>query len=393
VGTGPYRLASWNRNYRVEFVRSPKWAETGRVERYPSEGEPGDAGQGLLADAGRPVPFLDRIVQYVIDDPTTQWLEFVTGATEFSTISRNNWDAVITQDRRLTESLVKRGICLYSSPTLDVYYIGFNMDDPVVGGSRDPVRNGRNRKLRQALTCAFHSQRWVQFYNGRILRATGPIPPGVAGHDPKPSPYPFDLDQARRLLAEAGFPGGVSAESQRRLQLTIEVGSTDPETRESIELLGGFMKEIGVTLSPSYNNWPTFLSKMERRQCQLYRLGWVADYPDGENFLQLFYGPNASPGPNHSNYVNPEFDALYEKIRVMPDSPERVALYRKMADLVIEDCPWIFMHHPMTYGLHHAWVKNYKPHDFPYGMNKYLKIDRQAGDLWKGTYGKRHWKE
>jgi ABC-type transport system substrate-binding protein len=283
---------------------------------------------------------------------------------------------------------------LYTSPTLDVFYIGFNMDDPVVGSSDDPETDRRHRKLRQALTCAFNSGKWVRFYNKRIIRAKGPIPPGVAGRREAPSPFQYDPERAERLLAEAGYPGGKNAETGERLRLTMELGSAaNPEVRESVELLVDFMNEIGVILEPSYNHWPEFLEKVGRRQCQLYRLGWVADYPDAENFLQLFYGPNSSPGPNHSNYSDPEFDRLYEKVRVMSDSPERTELYRKMAGIVVEDCPWIFMHHPMSYGLKHAWLKNYKPHDFPYGMVKYYRIDTEAREKWRETYGQMHWQE
>ena len=150
-----------------------------------------------------------------------------------------------------------------------------------------------------------------------------------------------------------------------------------------------FMDKIGIVIKPSYNNWPAFLEKMERRQSQLFSLGWVADYPDAENFLQLFYGPNSSPGPNHSNYSNPEFDRLYEKIREMQDTPERTATYQKMADMVVEDCPWIFTSNPLAYGLQHHWVQDYKYHDFPYGMDKYRKIDTAARAQWKAEYGKK----
>ncbi|NQT94673.1 MAG: hypothetical protein HQ559_18095 [Lentisphaerae bacterium] len=393
VGTGAFRLRSWKRNYRIEFERSPVWTETGRVERFPHEVEAGDEEEGLLADAGKPLPFLDRVVQYVIDDASTQWLKFVTGGLESSGVSRDNWDAVINQEKGLTDALRDMGVRLYTSPALDVFYIGFNMDDPVVGHSPDPETAARHRKLRQALTCAFDSDRWVQFYNARIVRARGPIPPGVAGHSDTPSPYPFDLAKARRLLGEAGYPDGMDAETGKRLQLMLELGSgADSNVRQSVDLMVDFMRKIGVTLKPSYNNWPTFLGKMERRQCQLYRLGWVADYPDAENFLQLFYGSNSSPGPNHSNYVNEEFDRLYRDVRVMEDSPERTALYEQMAGIVIEDAPWIFMHHPMAYGLHHRWVRNYKPHDFPYGLTKYRKVDIKERELWKQTHGRTDWR-
>ncbi len=394
VGTGPYVLKNWRRNYRVEFVRNPKWKETGRVEKYPDEGEPGADKKGLLVDAGKPIPFIDRIVQYVIDDGSTAWLKFVTGDIESSGISRNNWDAVITQDRNLTGTLRKKGIRLYKSPTLDVFYIGFNMDDPVVGSSSDPATDARRRKLRQALTCAFNSETWIQFYNNRIIRAKGPIPPGVQGRLDEPSPFPFNLELAKKLLAEAGYPEGLDSDTGERLRLTIELGSAaDPETRESVELLVDFFSEIGVILEASYNHWPEFLEKLNRRQCQLYRLGWIADYPDAQNFLQLFYGPNSSPGPNHSNYSSSKLDALYRKIATMPDSSERTRLYKEMSRIVVKDCPWIFMHHPMSYGLIHSWLKNYKPHDFPYGMEKYYRIDIEARTKWRHTYGQMHWRE
>jgi oligopeptide transport system substrate-binding protein len=377
VGTGPYRLGSWKRNYRVEFVRNPKWAETGRVERYPSEGEPGDAGKGLLEAAGKPIPFIDRLVLYVIEDASTQWLMFLTGQVEQSGISRDNWDAVIGADRNLTPALAAQGVRLQTAPSMTTFYIGFNMDDPVVG---------KNKKLRQALCCAFDAEAWARYYNMRMLPANGPIPPGIAGGRTAadPNPYTLDLDKARRLMTEAGYPDGIDPATRRRLVLVLEVGSAnDPDARASIELFASFMEKIGVRIEPSYSNWPTFLDKMDRRQCQLYRLGWVSDYPDAENFLQLFYGPNSSPGPNHSNYSNPEFDRLYETVRVMPDTPERTALYRKMADIAVEDAPWLCLAYPLSFGLQHGWMKNYKPHDYPYGMSKYYDLDPAARRAWR----------
>ncbi len=379
VGTGPYVLKAWRRNYRVEFERNPKWSETGRKETYPREGAAGDAAAGLLEDAGRPVPFIDRIVQFVVSDDSTRWLMFLTGEFSTSGISRDNWDAVITESRKLDRKLEEMGIVLAKTPTLSIYYLGFNMDDPVVGG---------NRKLRQAMTCAFNTEEWIHFYNDRIKRPTGPIPPGVAGYEERPALFPYDLERARRLLAEAGYPGGRDPRTGRRLELTLDLGQAQsPEMRQSTELFADFMTRIGIVIKPSYNNWPTFLGKLERRQVQMYRLGWVADYPDAENFLQLFYGPNSSPGPNHSNYSNPEFDRLYERARVMPDCPERTRLYARMARMIEEDCPWIFTSIPLDYVLRHSWLRNYKPHDFPYGMVKYLRIDAAARRAWKMRFG------
>lgn len=373
VGTGPFLLRRWQRNYRVEYVRNPNY----HGDTYPTEGEPGDREAGLLDDAGKPLPLLDRVIEYVVADDSTEWLMFLSGQLASSGISRSNFDAVITAQRELTPALQARGIRLYKVPRMFTTYIGFNMTDPVVGASEDPAENERRRKLRQALSHAIDIEKWIEFYNQRMIPATGPIPPGVAGYDPqKPRPYPFDLARARQLLAEAGYPDGRDPATGRRLVLTLEIGTAgDPEARQAVDLLASFFRAIGVELRPSYNNWPEFLKKLERRQAQMFQLGWIIDYPDAENFLQLFYSKNASPGPNHANYSNPEFDRLYERIRTMFDSPERTALYQQMADIVVADAPWIFMTHPLAFGLFQPWLLNFKPHDFPYPNMKFYKVD------------------
>ncbi len=352
VGTGPFVLADYRPNYRIEFARNPVWAAAGRIDR--------DA-------EGHPIPALDRVVQYVIGDPATAWLMFLDGRLETSAVSRDNWDAVVRGGGDLEPALAARGIRMVRAPTLDLFYIGFNMDDPVVG---------TNRLLRQALTCAFDTGEWTRFYNGRIVRPNGPIPPGVAGAPEGEGPFPFDLERARRLLAEAGYPDGVDPRTGRRLVLTLDLGQADnPEMRQSTDLFIQFMDRIGVVIEPRYNNWPTFLGRIERRQVQMFRLSWIADYPDAENFLQLFYSPNASPGSNRSNYRNPEYDRLCEQARVMPDSDERTALYRRMASIIQEDCPWIFTHHPAACVLLQPWARNFEYHDFPYGMEKYYAVE------------------
>ncbi len=363
VGTGPFILKSWIHNYRMEFVRNPKWAETGRREPLH------DHTEWAVVNGGAPavIPSLDAVILYVMDDAATRWLAFLRGQVDLYTdVSRDEWDAIMTPAGDLDPEFAAQGIRMASIQSLNTYYIAFNMDDPVLG---------RNRQLRQALSCAFNTAEWVRFYNGRVARATGPIPPGVAGYDDTPSPYGFDLEKARRLLAAAGYPDGRDPATGRRLELTIELGRTDAETRESTELFISFMDRIGVVVNPSYNNAPAFFKKIERRQAQMFRLSWVADYPDAENFLQLFYSPNASPGPNRCNYSNPEFDRLYEQARVMNDSPERTALYRRMAAILVEDAPWIFVHHPVDYSLYHTRLKRYVPSDFPYGMDKYWAVE------------------
>ena len=370
VGTGPYVLREWRQNYRMEFVRNPTWARTSRVDRYPSAGgEASDAEAGLLASAGRPLPFIDRIVAYVVADAATQWMMFLTGQLDHSDISRDNWSVILDAQRNLIPDLRDRGIRLSISPQLRITYIGLNADDPVVG---------TNRALRQAMSLAFNSEEWIRLHNGRVRRPNSPIPSMLAGYEAGYDPWAFDLEKAQALLAEAGYPGGRDPATGRRLELTLELGRADDlELRQSAELFGAFMERLGIVVRLSLNNGPAFYDKLERRQAQLFLLSWLGDYPDAENFLQCFYGPNVSPGPNRANYVNPDFDRMMEQVRVLPDSPVRTELYRQMARLVIDDCPWILVSEPLTYSLHQARLANYKPHLFPFGMEKYYGLSPQ----------------
>ncbi len=222
--------------------------------------------------------------------------------------------------------------------------------------------------------------------NYRLYPIDGPVPSPLAGCLKEPSPYRFNLEKARRLLEEAGYPGGIDQKTGRRLELTIELGSATANTRQSMELMADMYQKIGIVLKAQYNTWPAFIDKMNRRQAQLFQLGWVADYPDAENFLQLFYSKNESPGPNHANYRSAEFDRLYESIRTLQDTPERTEKYEDMANIIVEDCPWIFMYQPMRFALKHAWIENYLPHDFPYGMGKYHRSNDAARQEWTRSF-------
>ncbi len=371
VGTGPYVLASWQHNYRLEYVRNPKWEETGRNDRYPSSGAEEFRAEGLLEDAGQPLPFVDRIVDYVIMDPATRWLMFMKDQLDSSDVSRDNWDAVLDNQLKLNPALAEKGIAMSKGPSLRLGYFAFNMEDPVLGP---------NRALRQAMTCAFDTEAWIALYNGRITRPTSPIPEGLEGYDGSYNPYPYDLERARALMVEAGYPDGRDPATGRRLQITLELGrADDAELRQSAEMFVHFMSRIGIQINVSYNNGPAFYDKLERRQAPMFFLSWIGDYPDAENFLQLFYGPNSSPGPNRCNYRNADFDSMYDQIRVMPDTPERSDIYRAMARIVTDDCPWIFAYQYLNVGLRHPWYRNYAMHAFPYGNEKYYRIDRDGG--------------
>ncbi|MCR5414195.1 MAG: hypothetical protein K6F50_05650 [Kiritimatiellae bacterium] len=345
-GTGPYRLASWWRNHEMVFERNPEW--------------PGWK--------GNPSGF-DRIRYLVVSDASTQWLMFLRGELDcLGEIARDNWSAVMDGEGRLDPFLASRGVRLCGGePALEIRYIGMNMRDPVLGA---------NRKLRQAISCAFDFPTWRKFYNNSIDRADGPVPPGVAGRLETPSPYGYDLEKAKRLLAEAGYPGGKDPATGRRLVLTLSIGRPTQDSREAGELLASFYERIGVKLELRFETWPAFLAAVNRGDVQLYQMAWVGDYPDAENFLQLFHSANKSPGPNHSDYENPEYDAEYDAAMASATEEERNRHWIRCQEILREDCPWIFTHVTKNYSLVNSRVGNFISSDFPYGQERHLRVEK-----------------
>ena len=335
-GTGAYRLESWRRNHAMTFTR-----------RVP--------------DAGG----FDTIRYLVVDDMSTQWLMFLKGEIDLlGEISRDNWDSVVGAGGKLDPSLVKAGVKMHSMPTLEVMYLGFNMRDPIVG---------RNRKLRQALNAAFDFPEWAKFYNNRIVRCDGPVPYGVDGRLESAFLYAYDLKKAGRLIAEAGYPGGIDPKTSRRLTLTLSIGRASQESREAGELTAAFFAKIGVKLELQFMTWDAFLRAVVEGRTQLYRMGWVGDYPDAQNFLQLFHSRNLSPGPNRSAYVNAEFDREYDAALAADSALERNHRWRRCQEIVREDCPWVFTHFNMSHSLVAPRVGNYIPSDFPYGHERFYR--------------------
>lgn len=359
VGTGPYRLTEYNPNQRLIWDRNP----TFRKDLYPSEGAAGDREAGLLDDAGKPLPLNDRLVVTVFEEQQPMWLTFLEGKLDLAGIPKDNYNRAVTAGKELSPELKKKGILLSVRPLADTVHLTFNMADPLLG---------RNRYLRQAMSMAYNAALFIDtFYNGRAVEAVGPIPPGVWGYDPDlKNPYrQYNLARAKELLARAGFPNGDGLPPLEYLTLS------DSTSRQWTELDQRIFGALGIRLKVSSNSWPEFMVKVKGRRGQLWSFEWSADYPDGENFLQLFYSRNASPGSNDSNYSNPVFDRLYEKSLSLPNGPERAALFKRMVSILTEDCPWIFVAHRLSYTLSQPWLKDFKPNDFDRSEAKYWRVD------------------
>jgi oligopeptide transport system substrate-binding protein len=361
VGTGAFKLGEYNPSSKIVYEKSPSF----RKEFYPSEGEAADKDAGLLADAGKQLPLVDKIVLSIFTESQPQWLNFMQGKLDVTAIPKDNFSqAIDPATKGLAPDLAKKGIVLQKSPSLDITHTSFNMTDPVLGKN--------NKYLRQAISMAYDTDKYIElFYNGRAVNAQGPIPPGLAGYDEKyQNPYKqFNVAKAKELLAKAGYPEGKGLAPLEYLSLA------DSTTRQSTDFFQQQLAQLGITLKVQTFSWPEFQQSLKNKKGQMWSFAWGADYPDAENFLQLFYSKNGPPGPNDSSYNNPEFDRLYEKSLTMKDTPERTALYKKMSAMVVEDSPWVMGAHRLIFSLVHTWMKNYKYHEFDHGMSKYYRID------------------
>ena len=371
VGTGAYLLTEWVPGNRIIMERNPEF----RLEYYPSQGEPSDEQAGLLADAGKRVPFTDVRYQTFVAESNPAWMLFLTRQSDVGGIPRDGFETVISPSSGLTDSWSDRGIELLKSTSPAVYWYGLNLDDKVLGASKS---------LRQALCLAYDVEKHIDtLYNGRGIRAVNMIPSSFEGHKKAgPGPYArFDLEAARAkiVLAKAELvAAGVIKPGDDIPPLTLDTWSTDESTRRMAEFAQQQFKQIGVTLNVEMNDWPTLQEKVHKNQCQMYTMGWHADYPDPENFLQNYYSPNIKKGTNTTNYNNPDFDKLYDTASVMMPSPERTELYVEMLGMLSEDCPVLLLHEPVLFTLVNSWVHNLKPHPIGYGFAKYQRIDIDA---------------
>jgi ABC-type transport system substrate-binding protein len=258
-----------------------------------------------------------------------------------------------------------------------IYYLGFNMDDPVVG---QPAGE-RGRKLRQAMSLVIDSREYSRlFMNGRGLPAQSPIPPAVYGYRADyQNPYRrVDVDLARRRIAEAGYPGGIDPETQRPLRLSLDTSDTSSAGRLRRQFFLDAWRLIGIDVVDQATNYNQFQEKVRNGAYQIFQWGWVADYPDPENFLFLLEtssGRSRSGGPNTANFSNRRYDGLFFDMKSRSNDVRRLELIGEMLEVLEEWRPWIELYHPEDYALYHPWLRNVKPFGMSYPMMKYKDVD------------------
>jgi ABC-type transport system substrate-binding protein len=363
------------RNPHWYGIEHPEWYAPAAV--YPSEGEPDDTAHGYLDSAytGKPLPFLDRIELRLDKEDIPAFTKVLQGYDDASGIIEESFDRVV-KDGRLSDDMAALGMRLDRAVLPSVYYLGFNMTDGVVGAPA----GDKGRKLRQAMSLAIDSREFTRiFQNGRGVPAQSPLPPGLFGYD-ESYVNPFrrvDLERAAALLREAGYPGGVDPQTGRALHLTFDSGDTSARGRLRYQFFVDAWRRLGLDVEIAATTYNQFQEKVRKGSYQLFMWGWVADYPDPENFLFLLWSPMArsAGGPNTANFADPTYDAKFLAMRDRPNDDERRRLIRELTAIVERERPWIELFYPESYTLTHGWVHNAKPLGMSFSTLKYRDLD------------------
>jgi len=387
VGTGPYMLTENNPNRQMVLEKNPNF----RGEAYPSEGEPGDKEAGLLVDAGQTMPFIDKVVFSLEKEGIPYWNKFLQGYYDSSGVGSDSFDQAVNVsgggDATLTDEMKQQGIDLLTTVATSIYYGGFNMLDPVVGGDSEPAR-----LLRRAIAIAVDYEEYIAiFLNGRGIPGQGPMPPGIFGYEEGASginPYVYNvvngraqrksIEEARALLAQAGYADGIDQSSGKPLLLYYDTPAVGPAAKATLDWWRKQFKKLNIQLVIRSTDYNRFQQKMRDGKAQIFSWGWNADYPDPENFLFLLYGPNKKVqlnGVNSANYANAKFDQLFEAIKNLPNGRKRAAIIKEMVDIARKDGPWLWGFYPKVFSLQHEWLKNTKPADIANNTLKYKRID------------------
>ena len=354
VGSGPFRLKSYTRSSKIVLEANPDYREVTR-------------------DGGR-LPRIGGVEISIMEETQSRWLAFQRGDTDIEYQLAEVAPTFITADGQLKPEFAKRGIKLERSVDPEIIYLYFNMQDKTVGGlSKEKIA------LRRAIAMAYKVEDQIRIIRkGQSIRAQYPIPPGVAGHDPEyRSSIAHDPRAANALLDRFGYRKG--ADGFRRLPngeaLVIRYSSTPSERdRQFDELMKRSLDSIGVRLEIHKDRFPELI-KLEN-QCRLMMRGaaWIADYPDGDNFMQLLYGPNTGQS-NNACYRSPEYDKRYERSRLLPDGAERNKLYREMARIMETDTVWMLTDSRYRNVLMQPRVKGYTKHPVMHAEWLYIDLE------------------
>ena len=370
VGTNAYLLKSWRRGQQIVLEANPNY----RAETFPDSNDPAD--RDLVARMrGKKVPIVGRIEINIIEESNPRLLAFNSGALDYANVPSDLSDHVLDAASGLKPEYLERSVVLARITQPALQYAYFNMDDPVVGGyAKEKIA------LRRAIAMGLDRPQMIRVVlQGQALPATQPIPPNIPGHDESwKVDVKYDPEAAKALLDKFGYVDR-DGDGYRHLPdgkpFTLIMASTpSSRDREFDEIWQKSMKAIGIRIEFLKQKFPDLIKMSKAGQLQMWRVGWINLYAEGDAFMQLLYGPNIGQ-TNYARFSFPEFDEMYRASRRLPDGPERNKLYRKMSEIVAAYNPWWLGFYPSENTLVQPWVLGYKKHVYWEHPWKYLDVD------------------
>ncbi|GMU73329.1 MAG: hypothetical protein AMXMBFR42_27840 [Burkholderiales bacterium] len=372
VGTGPYRLVRWVRSSKIVLEANPHYR--GFTWNFSST-DPADA-QLIREMKGKSMPAVGRVEVSIIEEDQARLLAFQNGEVDLMNMEGPLAPKVL-DGATLRPEMKAKGVKLSRLIDPEISYTYWNMQDPVVGGlSKEKVA------LRRAMAMSYDVAEEIKVIrNGQAIEAKYPIPPGVVGHESAWKPgIVHDPAGANALLDRFGYKRG--ADGWRTLPdgkpLTVRLSSR-PDTlgRQQDEIWKKSLDAIGVRMDVHKDKFPELLKAEKQCKLQMRVAAWIADYPDGDNFMQLLYGPNTFQS-NNACAKMPEFDRLYEKSVKLPPGPERDALYRDMTKVMEAYAPWRLTVSRYRNMLAQPWVLGYRRHPILHAHWKFVDVDAAA---------------
>ncbi len=372
VGTGAFRLAEWRRSSRIVLERNPNFREQ-YYEAEPPADDP--ISQQLYAECkGRRLPMIDRVEISIIEESQPRWLAFLNDELDWVNLPYEFLNMALPGGK-LSPQLTRRGVRYIPDIETVTVYMYFNMRDPTLGGYTP-----EKVALRRAISLGYDNQEEVNLIrNGTAIEAQTFIPPGVLGYDPSFNlGRTYDPAKAKALLDMFGYvdkdgDGWRDMPDGSPLVFRFASGPSQLE-RLFIELWKKDMDAIGIRMQTEIAKWPELRKQSKAGKLQTWDLAWGADYPDGENFYQLLYGPNCGTS-NDGCFQLPEFDALYDEASRTPPGPERDAIYQKMARLVAAYAPVKLHSHRKYNYMVQPWTLGWRKHPILHEAYRYVDID------------------
>jgi ABC-type transport system substrate-binding protein len=360
VGTGPFMMGTWKHSDQITLLANRDFRPT--------------------LFQGRRLPLLDRIDIKIVEEYQSRVLGFLNGEFDFlEQLPESMKELVLTADTKptLRPELAKKGMVLSPFPVLQTYYMWMNMEDPLIGGyGKEKVA------LRRAIALGYDSAEDVALMKkGLAIQAVTPLPPNVLGYDPAyRSPVAYDPALANALLDRYGYrkaADGFRTQPDGKPLTLVMHSESSTVGRLRDELWRKNLNAIGLKVVFKSDKKTEIIKASRLGSVMMFETNWVADFPDGDNFYQLLYGPNSGRA-NYARFNLPAYNQRYEQARAMGDSPQRTALYDELAQIIHAYTPWVLLTHPIAADLQQPWLKNYRRHPVELTNWRYLDVSAHS---------------